>query len=465
MSIFSNFQVEMPNNQSSLIKVLGVGGGGCNAVSYMFNQGIAGVDFLVCNTDMQVLDKSPVPTKIQIGSHLTEGLGAGSLPEVGKASALESIDEIINALGINTKMLFVTAGMGGGTGTGAAPVIAKAAKELGILTVGIVTTPFQFEGPVRMEHALAGVEEMKEAVDALLVISNEKLKILYAGMGVRTAFAKADDVIAIAAKGIAEIITINGMQNVDLNDVKTAMTNSGKAIMGTGVAEGEGRAKSAAEKALYSPLLDENTIQGAKWILVNISSGDEDISMDEYYEINNFFQELAGNRAQLKCGYCYNPDLGEKISITLIATGFETSAKNSYKTAEENQVVTETEEETIIDSIDMLEESLETSFDTGETKPVQRIHTLDMQTKISPSNIEQIKREKIMMKDVSDKLRTGSGIKELESVPAYLRRNMDIKNVEPVDAQQVSRYSLYVDEEKKKMEIRTNNSFIHDQVD
>ncbi|MFW5707371.1 MAG: cell division protein FtsZ, partial [Bacteroidota bacterium] len=294
---------DLPKNQSSDIKVLGVGGGGSNAVNYMFKQGIEGVDFIVCNTDAQALDCSPVPNKVQLGVSLTEGRGAGSIPAVGKNAAIEDLDRMKDILEKNTKMLFITAGMGGGTGTGAAPVIAKVSKELDILTVGIVTIPFAFEGRKRRMQAEEGIKELKENVDALIVICNDKLRELYGNLSVTDAFSKADNVLTTAAKGIAEIITLTGGVNVDFADVRTVMSNSGVAIMGSGSAEGENRAIKAVEMALASPLLNDNNIRGASNVLLNIVSGKEEILMDEITEITDYIQTEAGSTADIIWGY------------------------------------------------------------------------------------------------------------------------------------------------------------------
>ena len=311
---------DAPKQRASIIKVLGVGGGGSNAVTHMFRQGIKGVDFIICNTDAQSMELSAVPNKIQLGD---KGLGAGAVPEVGKAAAEKTLDDIRDFLENHTKMLFITAGMGGGTGTGAAPVIAKLAREMDILTVGIVTIPFAFEGRKRRLQAEKGIEELKQHVDTLLIISNEKLREIHGNLKLSEAFGKADDILAIAAKGIAEIITVTGYINVDFEDVKTVMKNSGTAIMGSATAEGEDRARAAMREALSSPLLNDNKIQGAANILLYISSGKEEITFDEVTEITDFIQEEAGQSAEVIWGNGYEEELGDKISITLIATGFQ----------------------------------------------------------------------------------------------------------------------------------------------
>ncbi|MFD2873676.1 cell division protein FtsZ [Mucilaginibacter ximonensis] len=317
-------QFEMLKEKSSIIKVIGVGGGGGNAVNHMYQQGITGVDFIICNTDAQALELSPIPNKVQLGASLTEGMGAGSIPEVGKNSAIENIDDIKQMLGTNTKMLFITAGMGGGTGTGASPIIAKAARELDILTVGIITTPFSFEGKRRKMQAEEGMEELKKYVDSFLVISNDRLRQIFGNLTLGSAFAQADDILTTAAKGIAEIITLPGYINVDFKDVRTVMKDSGVAIMGSCSAEGDNRALRAVEGALSSPLLKDNEIEGARYILLNISSGEKEVTMDEVSIITDYIQEEAGLAADLIWGNCRDENLGDKISVTIIATGFQT---------------------------------------------------------------------------------------------------------------------------------------------
>ena len=316
-------QFNIPQSSNSPIKVIGVGGGGSNAVNTMFEQGITGVDFIVCNTDAQALDISPVPRKVQLGATLTGGQGAGSLPEVGKNAAIESLDEVTGLLGSDTSMVFVTAGMGGGTGTGAAPVIAQACKERGILTVGIVTVPFMFEGRRRNQQASEGLEAMRAAVDTLLIIRNDKLRELFGNQTIRSAFANADQILCTAAKGIAEVITLTGEINVDMNDVNTVMRDSGRAIMGSGSASGQGRAQKAVSDALESPLLNDSDITGANFVLLNITFGTEEILMDEIMEITDHIQEAAGQTAEVIWGYGTDPNLGEDLCVTVIATGFD----------------------------------------------------------------------------------------------------------------------------------------------
>jgi cell division protein FtsZ len=317
-------QFEMLKDKSSIIKVIGVGGGGGNAVNHMYRQGITGVDFIICNTDAQALESSPIPNKVQLGASLTEGMGAGSIPEVGKNSAIENIDDIKQMLGSTTKMLFITAGMGGGTGTGASPIIAKAAKELDILTVAIITTPFAFEGKRRKMQANDGLEELKKYVDSYLVISNDRLREIFGNLTLGSAFAQADDILTTAAKGIAEIITVPGYINVDFKDVRTVMKESGVSIMGSFACEGETRALNAVEGALASPLLKDNEIEGARYILLNISSGLREVTMDEVTIITDYIQDKAGLSADLIWGNCIDENLGDKLSVTIIATGFQT---------------------------------------------------------------------------------------------------------------------------------------------
>ena len=316
---------DIPKEQSSIIKVIGVGGGGSNAVNHMYRQGIKGVDFIVCNTDHQALDMSPVPTKIPLGQSLTEGRGAGSIPDMGMNAAIENLDDINDILANNTKMIFVTAGMGGGTGTGAAPVIAQAARDMGILTVGIVTVPFTFEGRKRRTQAEDGIEKMRQAVDTLLVINNDKLREMFGNLTLVNAFENADDVLAIAAKGIAEVISVTGQINVDFNDVNTVMKDSGVAIMGSAEAEGEDRAIKCVESALSSPLLNDNNIEGATYVLLNITYGEKAVLMDEISDVTDYIQEEAGSTADVIWGHGYDENLGDKLCVTIIATGFKTT--------------------------------------------------------------------------------------------------------------------------------------------
>lgn len=331
-------EFDLPRETSSIIKVIGVGGGGSNAVNHMYNQGIIGVDFIVCNTDRQALDISPVPLKIQLGPSLTEGRGAGAIPEIGKNAAIENIEDIRDLLSKNTKMVFVTAGMGGGTGTGAAPVIAQVAKELGILTVGIVTVPFNFEGRKRRQQAEDGMAKMRESVDTLLVINNEKLREITGNLSITSAFSQADDVLSVAAKGIAEVISVTGAINVDFNDVNTVMKDSGVAIMGSAAAAGEDRAMKVVQDALNSPLLNDNDIRGAKYVLLNITYGDAEVTMDEIAEITDYIQDEAGSTADVIWGHGYDATLGDKLSVTIIATGFQSHPITGFEKAPEKKM-------------------------------------------------------------------------------------------------------------------------------
>ncbi|MFP4287987.1 MAG: cell division protein FtsZ [Bacteroidales bacterium] len=512
---------DLPKNQSSDIKVFGVGGGGSNAVNYMFKQGIEGVDFIVCNTDAQALDSSPVPNKIQLGVSLTDGRGAGSIPAVGKNAAIEDIDRIKEILEKNTKMLFITAGMGGGTGTGAAPVIAKASKELGILTVGIVTSPFAFEGRKRKMQADEGLKELKENVDALIVICNDRLRDLYGNLTVTDAFSKADNVLTTAAKGIAEIITLTGGVNVDFADVKTVMSDSGVAIMGSGSSEGENRALKAVETALASPLLNDNNIRGASNVLLNIVSGKEEILMDEITEITDYIQMEAGSTADIIWGYGKDESLGNKINVILVATGFAENSDLGYDFAAKNEPkkVVKLEEKK-----DRKSEN-EKNDDKNEMKIISKsasginsgannhddsnnsnrkpnhdyTYTFDLnddhskektfkpnfienksenpmkkqqeneekkQDEVDPSDLDM--RRKVLerehqLRELSMKIRTPEGLSDLEKKPAYLRRNVSLKHVQPSSESQVSRYTLY--EKNGKTQIKSNNSFLHDNVD
>ena len=383
-SEFDSIAFDLPKNQSNVIKVIGVGGGGSNAINHMFQSGINGVDFVVCNTDAQALQNSPVPNKIQLGLSLTEGLGAGANPEVGEQSALESMTDIKAMLDTTTKMVFITAGMGGGTGTGAAPMIAKQAKELDILTVGIVTIPFHFEGKMRSEQAQKGIENLRSQVDSLIIINNNKLREVYGNLGFKAGFSKADEVLATAAKGIAEVITHHYTQNIDLRDAKTVLANSGTAIMGSSQASGSGRAHEAISKALDSPLLNDNKITGAKNVLLLIVSGSQEITIDEIGEINEYIQAEAGNNANIIMGVGEDSALGEAIAVTVIATGFDQEQQNNIVNTESKKIIHTLEEEQraainltpekpSFQSLDPLEESQPKASDEVV------VHTLDME--------------------------------------------------------------------------------------
>ena len=342
---FDNISFDLPKNQSNVIKVIGVGGGGSNAINHMFQQGIKGVDFVICNTDSQALENSPVPNKIQLGVSLTEGLGAGANPDVGEQAAIESFEDIKRMLDTNTKMVFITAGMGGGTGTGAAPIIAKQAKEMDILTVGIVTIPFQFEGKMRNEQAQLGVEKLRSHVDSLIVINNNKLREVYGNLGFKAGFSKADEVLATASRGIAEVITHHYTQNIDLRDAKTVLSNSGTAIMGSATASGANRANDAISKALDSPLLNDNKITGAKNVLLLIVSGSEEITIDEIGEINDHIQAEAGHSANIIMGVGEDDSLDDSISVTIIATGFDVDQQNEIVNTETKKIIHTLEDE------------------------------------------------------------------------------------------------------------------------
>lgn len=394
---FNQYEETVP-----IIKVIGVGGGGGNAVEYMCEQGIRDVDFVLCNTDKQVVEHSKVPTKIQLGKKQTQGLGAGNRPEWGEAAAIESEEEIREVLSKNTKMVFITAAMGGGTGTGAAPVIARLAKEMGILTVGIVTVPAQFEGPKRLGNAKKGVLQLKEYVDALIIINNEKIQQIYENLTISAAFAKANDVLNIAAKGIAEIITLPGYINVDFADVKTVMTDSGIAIMGAAQASGEGRARRVIEEALNSPLLNKSDILGAKNILLNITSGTDEITMDEMTEITNYIIKEVGDSAAIIWGVGEEENLGEAISVTIIATGFPMEDVEHF--------------------LSPVKKISTPGFTTTTT-------TEEQQKEIGKGVREYVGQK---LKETDIALRPGLSdeeIEELRTVPAYERRNIKIDRI------------------------------------
>ncbi len=521
-------QFELPQEDSSIIKVIGVGGGGSNAVNHMYRLGIKGVDFIVCNTDKQALDKSPVPFKIQLGEMSTKGLGAGSIPDVGRDAALESIEEIKKYLGASTQMVFITAGLGGGTGTGAAPVIASVARELGILTVGIVTIPFTFEGKKRRQQAEAGLEEMKKYVDTLLVIGNDKLREIYGNLKMSEAFEHADDVLTGAARSIAEIISLHMHINVDFNDVKTVMKDSGVAIMGSAIASGEKRAIKAVEQALNSPLLNDNDISGARHVLLNIMSGTDDIDMDEFGEITDFIQEAAGGTAELITGYGTDASLGDNVSVTIIATGFK-SRNTGFEplTFKDRKVVnleekietpvTEIKQITIIDEIQSAEPFVFIKEETQETQKEVSItssneettnendftitsHVEETKTVVSEvtstiteftfndvnseetktvsnetssidndtiSREEQIKlaQDRIRkLKEITLKMKSPEGLAALEKQTAFERKNISLENKTHSTESNVSRFTLSEGDDKK-IEIRPNNSFLHDNVD
>ncbi len=524
---YTMMDFELPKEEnSSIIKVIGVGGGGGNAVNHMYKMGIKGVDFVVCNTDLQALEISPVPHKIQLGPSLTEGRGAGSLPEIGKNAAIENIDEIREYLSKDTKMVFVTAGMGGGTGTGAAPVIAQVAKELGILTVGIVTVPFNFEGRKRRIQAETGLEAMRNNVDTLLIINNERLREITGNLSITEAFSQADDIVSTAARGIAEVIAVTGAINVDFNDVNTVMKDSGVAIMGSAAAEGENRALKAVEQALESPLLNDNDISGAEYVLLNIAYGDDEVTMDEITEITDYIQDAAGSTADVIFGHAKDDDLGSKISVTVIATGFTSSPLTGFEKAPERNVTTldvenkATEIKSPMDSptkgsiwqgarevISTQETADEPFLKTsepeidrwGETKKepqkemdfsweaskketntddkeVKR-YTLDddmedmeldtsAETKkvLSPEEQQQRSKDRLdRIREYTQKLKKADGLQEFENEPAYLRRNVQLDDSIPSKEDSTSRLSVSKDEDGTSL--NSNNSFLHDNVD
>ena len=481
---------DLPVERSSIIKVIGIGGGGSNAVNHMFQQGIKDVNFVVCNTDAQALNSSPVPVKIQIGEAITEGRGAGNKPEIGRQAAMENLEDVMEAISSNTKMVFLTAGMGGGTGTGAAPVIAKATREAGILTVAIVTIPFRFEGQQRINQAIDGINELKEHVDSLLVINNEKLREIYGDLKLSEAFSKADNVLTIAAKGIAEIITVHGYVNVDFADVETVMQNSGVAIMGSGTAEGESRALCAIEEALNSPLLNSNDITGAKSILLNITSGENEISMDEVGEITDYINAVAADDALIIWGTSLDNTIGSTIIVTIIATGFEPhSIPELYVRRKPKDFVTLREntksgdrEELILDSeLDPMtqrgkDESQRTiDFELNYPEEIvglkkgdgkSGLNAADNLEEKSSKRIQQLKTSHNLLKEKGQKFKEAEdNIDELEDEPAYVRKNIRLRDTEHSSKSKVSKYSLSDDEEDKKTRLRSDNAYLHDNVD
>ena len=394
---------DLPKNQSNVIKAIGIGGGGSNAINYMFNEGIKGVDFVICNTDAQALNNSGVPNKIQLGLNLTEGLGAGANPEVGSQSAIESTDDIKAMLNMNTKMVFITAGMGGGTGTGAAPVIAKMAREMNILTVGIVTTPFSFEGKIRNEQAQKGIENLREHVDSLIIINNNKLREVYGNLGFKAGFSKADEVLSTASKGIAEVITHHYTQNIDLKDAKTVLSNSGTAIMGAASSSGNNRANDAITKALDSPLLNDNRITGAKNVLLLIVSGNEEITIDEIGEINDYIQEQAGYGANIIMGVGEDSELLDAISVTVIATGFNVDQQNDISNTEPEKIVHELEGNNLFSHVSEINESDDKIDEEIEIENSDKIiHTLEDEVQNEMGLNNQLENENDLLNDIND---------------------------------------------------------------
>ncbi|WP_346883038.1 cell division protein FtsZ [uncultured Algibacter sp.] len=397
---FESIAFDLPKNQSNVIKVIGVGGGGSNAINHMFQQGIKGVDFYICNTDAQALTNSGVPNKIQLGLNLTEGLGAGANPDIGEQSAVESFDDISQMLDTNTKMVFITAGMGGGTGTGAAPIIAKMAKDLDILTVGIVTMPFQFEGRMRIEQSQKGIEKLRNVVDSLIVINNNKLREVYGNLGFKAGFSKADEVLSTAARGIAEVITHHYTQNIDLRDAKTVLSNSGTAIMGSALSSGQNRAQEAIRKALDSPLLNDNKITGAKNVLLLIVSGVQEITIDEIGEINDHIQNEAGHGANIIMGVGEDETLEESIAVTIIATGFNIEQQDEISNTETKKVVHSLgeEKELEVEEVDPIIITPAIELEEKKEAPIVR-HTLDLDSEDDElSNFEKnlINKQKLV---------------------------------------------------------------------
>lgn len=551
---------DLPKELASIIKVIGVGGGGSNAVNYMYAQGIKGVDFIICNTDRQALDVSPVPVKLQLGIDLTEGLGAGAKPERGMEAAQENIAEIRELLSTRTKMVFITAGMGGGTGTGAAPVIAQIAREMGILTVGIVTSPFQWEGRRRKQQAATGIDELRNAVDTLLVINNDRLRDLFGNLSLDNAFEHADNVLTTAARGIAEIITMTGKVNVDFEDVKTVMTRSGVAIMGMAEAEGEDRALRAAHEALSSPLLNDNDINGAKFVLLNITHGTREVQMDEIGEITDHIQEAAGSSADVIWGYCKDESLGEKVRITVIATGFSTNPLTGEVANEKNTrtvipldadrptmitqpivnpvsvsapqapappptvveptflepylkpmeakveppavlsvpVVSNTapQQPTLefpaqqprmdqpsvpvvakmdpVKAPEVPEKRVFTLYDTtpaqpsldqGATEPRNEV----AEARLTPAEHQnRVEQRVAQVRELNMRLRTPNGLSDLEREPAYKRKNITLNEGTHSTDSNVSRYTLNEETDEngeRRVELRRNNPYLHDNVD
>ncbi len=473
-------EFNLPVNFKTIIKVIGVGGGGSNAVNFMYDKGITGVDFIVANTDVQALAKSPVRKKVQLGKTLTEGLGAGNQPDKGREAAIENIEDIKAILSEGTKMVFITAGMGGGTGTGAAPVIAEAAKEMGILTVGIVTIPFRYEGRKRIKSAVEGITLMEKHVDALLIINNEKIREIYGDLAGSKALGKADEVLTVAAKGIAEIITVEGHVNVDFADVETVMKGSGVALMGTGEGSGENRAEIAVKAALTSPLLDNTDIKGAKNILLNIVSGEHEATMDEISYINEFVQREAGNNADLIWGNNYNDSLGDKIVVTIIATGFGTNdipevysniAEKEEELPRDKKIIVigdtpvKPKEPDFNDENDFVSEIKLKS--ASEAVPENKNEDVFLQT-VTERKIRE-NREDISQtsfdgstqkKKIADYL---SHVEELEDIPAYKRKGLKIDKETNSDNMNFSRETL--SDDGNDISIRENNSYLHDKAD
>lgn len=452
-------------NSGAEIKVIGVGGGGGNAVNYMYKQGIRDVDFIICNTDAQAMESSPIQTRVQLGASLTEGRGAGNKPEVGKEAAIENIEDVKSVLSNNTKMVFVTAGMGGGTGTGAAPVIAKACKEAGYLTVGIVTIPFRNEGRRRIKQAAEGIAELEGYVDSLLVINNERIREMYGDFGISEAFSRADNVLTTAAKGIAEIITVPGYINVDFADVETVMRKSGLAIMGTGVAIGERRAEEAVENALNSPLLNNNDIRGARNILLNITSGEKEVTMDEVGLITDIVQNKAGFDADLIWGNGKDDALGESLSVTIIATGFSTTSipelnKEPHQVREKHQLTdTESVKNTVIPAKPVSREKVAVNqkFFEFTVNEENKREENDFES-LYPGTIEKRHGYNKKPNETDYSEMSDDDVDNLENIPAYQRRQLRMND--PRYKQQKSNFSVSSDNR-----ISNKNSYLHGKVD
>ncbi len=523
--IDTDFEFQLPKNQSSQIKVMGIGGGGSNAVNYMFEHGIKGVDFVICNTDLQALEASPIPIKIQLGENLTEGLGAGANPDIGMKAAQESSDRVSELLDANTKMLFITAGMGGGTGTGAAPVIAEIAREKGILTIAVVTHPFTNEGGYRKKYAKEGLEELKKYVDTLLIINNDKLIEIYGDLTLTQAFGKANEVLNTATKGIAEVISQHLKVNIDLNDARRVLEDSGTAVMGQAEATGENRAIEAVNEALDSPLLNDNDITGAEQVLLKIVSGvgEDEIKMSELSKIKNKIQQSAGRDVNIIEGIGFDSDLGSAVSVTVIATGFKTKKVNEPVTIrlEDNDQFDEYDESNntissqqtlsleddsleiedlnvpqidsslektssniileLEDEVEQIDDPSELILDIVEEKTNNDLDCDNQEVKdsniddvikteqeiLSVNNqsmrVEAREREE-RLREISIKLRTPSGLTKLEEEPAFRRNNVDLDDVSHSSEDDVSHYTL-TDSEDDKIILKDNNSYLHDNVD
>ncbi len=460
---FESIAFDLPKNQSNVIKVIGVGGGGSNAINHMFQQGIKGVDFYICNTDAQALQNSGVPNKIQLGVNLTEGLGAGANPDIGEQSAVESFDDISQMLDTNTKMVFITAGMGGGTGTGAAPIIAKMAKDLDILTVGIVTMPFQFEGKMRIEQSQKGIEKLRNVVDSLIVINNNKLREVYGNLGFKAGFSKADEVLATAARGIAEVITHHYTQNIDLRDAKTVLSNSGTAIMGSALASGQNRAQDAIRKALDSPLLNDNKITGAKNVLLLIVSGSHEITIDEIGEINDHIQNEAGHGANIIMGVGEDESLEESIAVTIIATGFNVEQQDEISNTETKKVIHSLSEDQDLASQErepvIIAPVIE--LEKKEEPPVVR-HTLDLEVEEDTPVKKAVEAKEVSKEEEKDinLIPTSEIIKNIDVVYDEVSANVEDDEdfvIKPVtrmsgdieDMKDIEVVSDYVEEEQQ----------------